>query len=493
MITPSEQKNVSSIDDENTVVLRQNAKNQLEQNNNFTDENQKVKELTSPSVEINRLQITSDINQESMLQQPRNRLGLLFTPGMEIPTPISESTPIQTPIQPRSKQGSPFYAEPADALANNVIRRSQRGSLVPKTQRHSEPPKGPFSAAQTTKVISPTDSEKSNHISGSLDELKNKTRAKPPRSGRLDPWPVDSSWEFMGTDEQHDYDTDANWNPKPQTPTGNIEATMHEKLTNARGSSNQENRITVNQIIAKRLPELKISELLQKTALPTPPEILRNDVTTISFSRRNRLSAYDNVERGAHSGYATSMICHDSSHSDDGTVFSEPWDSSQWDSFMPHDGNYWIKINERNQLLKNIVFIIVEYHFPDTLSGSIHLSKCRPAICNSEDDTIMEESTFNHRQRENSHRHHQPQKVATILRSRSCRDREVLSKLNIYSFKYIAMFSTKIWHSTSDIEHHQYIVRSSVFVCKRDIGDTQRLFDLSNSSSIRRFERTNQE
>lgn len=63
------------------------------------------------------------------------------------------------------------------------------------------------------------------------------------------------------------------------------------------------------------------------------------------------------------------------------------------------------------------------------MSESIHLSKCRPIICNSGDDTIMEESTYSHHQKENhTHRMHQTQKVATILRSRSCRDREVLSE-----------------------------------------------------------------
>lgn len=63
------------------------------------------------------------------------------------------------------------------------------------------------------------------------------------------------------------------------------------------------------------------------------------------------------------------------------------------------------------------------------MSDSIHLSKCRPVICNSEDDTIMEESTFYHHQKENyNHRHQQPQRLATIIRSRSCRDREVLSE-----------------------------------------------------------------
>lgn len=60
------------------------------------------------------------------------------------------------------------------------------------------------------------------------------------------------------------------------------------------------------------------------------------------------------------------------------------------------------------------------------MSESIHLSKCRPVICNSEDDTIMEEIS---NQKENfAPKPHQPHKIATILRSRSIRDREVLSK-----------------------------------------------------------------
>lgn len=311
----------------------------------MNENDQKLKEIFSPSAEINRLQILNDFNQQSMLQQPRNRLGLLISPHVEVPSPISESTPVQTPIQSRSKQGSPLYAEPADALAaGNVVRRSQRNSLLPKSQRHSEPPKGGgLRPTQFCQVLSPIDSEKSHHISGSLDELKKKTRGKPPRSGRLDPWPVDSSWEFMGNDD--DYDTDANWRKQPNT-NGNVESTNNVKrspvlnsVAAAASTPNQENRITINQIIAKKLPELNIPELLQNTVQATPsPDISRSDGTLTSFGRGNRLSAYDNVERGGHSGYATSLICHDSANSDDGTVFSEPWDSSQWDSFLPHDG-----------------------------------------------------------------------------------------------------------------------------------------------------------
>lgn len=74
--------------------------------------------------------------------------------------------------------------------------------------------------------------------------------------------------------------------------------------------------------------------------------------------------------------------------------------------------------------------LLIRWFVVDT-SDSIHLSKCRPALCNSEDDTIMEEPTFttnNHKEQPNHQQ--QPQKVATILRTRSCRDREVLCKYN---------------------------------------------------------------
>lgn len=330
-IMSNRNSSISSIDDEDAVILRQNHDSQHEQNNNSRKDL-----LKSPSSEMNSLKISLEIDKESILQQPRNRLGVLLTPGIEFPTPVSESTPNHN----CSKQGSPFYAEPADAVAN-VLRRSQPSSPVPKSQRHSEPLKAPFLSSQLTTFPSPINSEKCVLMSGSLDELKDMACAKPP-SGRLDPWSVDSSWEFMGTSDHHDYDTDANWTisndkddvgcSKPKrktTPFSNRDGVI----------VNQTNKmITINQIIAKRLPDLKIPELLQKTSLPTSTENPHHHPMMTRSNKRNRLSAYDNVERTGHSGYATSMNFQGSSHSDDGTVFSEPWDSSQWDSFMTHDG-----------------------------------------------------------------------------------------------------------------------------------------------------------
>lgn len=319
---------ISAIDHEDTVILRQSVDSQLEHNNSRNDR------LKSPSPEMNRLHISLDTDQESILQQPRNRLGVLLNPGIELPTPINESTSMHN----CSKQGSPFYAEPTDAIAN-VLRRSQRSSLVPKSHRHSEPVKAPFLSSQLIKIPSPNNPEKYNFMSGSLDELKDKAVAKLP--SRLDPWPVDSSWEFMGTKDHHDYDTDANWTIS--NDKDHVGCSKTSPLSNNdRVIVNQTKKmISINQIIAKRLPDLNIPELLQKTSLPISTENPRYHTLMTSLNKRNRLSAYDNVDRAGHSGYATSMNFQSSSHSDDGTVFSEPWDSSQWDSFMPHDGkNY---------------------------------------------------------------------------------------------------------------------------------------------------------
>lgn len=80
----------------------------------------------------------------------------------------------------------------------------------------------------------------------------------------------------------------------------------------------------------------KVSEVIVvpgqcfRCSTPTPESSVVNGTIT----RRQRISAYDNVERGA----TSSLLCPDSAQSDDGTVFSEPWDSSQWDSFLPQDG-----------------------------------------------------------------------------------------------------------------------------------------------------------
>ncbi|KAH8287693.1 hypothetical protein KR054_011728 [Drosophila jambulina] len=406
--------------------------------------------------------------------QPRSRAGLLLPnltgPAMSQSLTTAEddggdTTPTaegQTPGASRSKQGSPFYAEPADALhqagltsaATAILRRQHRSQVLHATQRHSEPLKAGFGGTGNGPLLQQSDLEK---LAGSLDELKPKPKANQQQQqqaqqqqqptkrarNRIDHWQLDSSWEFMakqdtGSNAAGEYDAAAiDWQEK-ENSLGRDSREQGKKRT-----------LTIHQIIAKRLPDLNLPELVRcstplQTASATATDIaplqalallghekigLGCDGSQKSFQSQNgcRLSSYDNVFcQNSFSGI-------DSAQSDDGTIFSEPWDSSQWDSFLPHDD---ATIN----------------------SDTIHLSKCRPAL--SEDDTIVEElqSTKDgsngscnqdtlkaNRNNGAGHQHNlghnkasnSRPKVATILRNPSMRDREVLchprNKMNIQS------------------------------------------------------------
>lgn len=89
---------------------------------------------------------------------------------------------------------------------------------------------------------------------------------------------------------------------------------------------------TIHKLVAKKYPDisLKVTPPQQSSSsIPSTWQTFDSD----SSSKFQRLSSYDNVEQ--HSIYGGN-----SAASEDGTLFSEPWDSSQWDSFMPTtDGN----------------------------------------------------------------------------------------------------------------------------------------------------------
>jgi len=98
--------------------------------------------------------------------------------------------------------------------------------------------------------------------------------------------------------------------------------------------------------------------------------------------RHNRVSSYDNVERQLYASSGT--------YSDEGTVFSEPWDNSQWERMMPEKG-----------------------------SASINFSKFKSILGSSEDNTYAATSTLGRAGR-----------TATITRNRSYRDKDVLCHPN---------------------------------------------------------------
>ncbi|XP_065366332.1 protein sprint isoform X2 [Calliphora vicina] len=411
---------------------------------------------TTASDSLNTNETTSDTQQLlkfSEESKPRSRAGLIL-PGLmsqslsEDPvfkgeTTEGDTTPTaQTPVS-RSKQGSPFYAEPADALKQagittaSILRRSQRGPLLPANHRHSEPPKGGFVRTPMCPLLQPAEIEK---IAGSLDELKKKQQqsqlAQPQQQptkrarGRFEQWQLDSSWEFMGKADENEADYYGDYDSADQWKEGGNTKDNHNKENSLNREANKENKqkpLTIHQIIAKRLPDLNLPELVRCS---TPPQQQQQQHQATQQSHPNshkqsneyngsqksfdgptntcRLSSYDNVERN----YALSQCFFnglDSAQSDDGTVFSEPWDSSQWDSFIPQDDT---TIN----------------------SDTIHLSKCRPAL--SEDDTIIEElSTKDLNNQDTLKPKKSSGKHATILRNPSIRDREILchprNKVNI--------------------------------------------------------------
>ena len=313
--------------------------------------------------QLQQHQLQQDQCQSNNQPQSRNHLGLLLPLNSDVASDFAT-----TPTNPtRGKQGSPFYAEPADALGN-VIRRSHRNVRLPANQRHSEPAKGPFRISAlngnngTTycQVLSPIESEKS-QISGSLDELKKSNSRK--ARGRLDPWPLDSSWEFVGKEgDDNDYDTDANWKTSSQQSKPDMlrippVVLQSSRMNTVQKFQNTTKPLTVHQIICKRMPDLHLPELIKCSTPNASPELARS-----ASGKYNRMSSYDNVEKGHHSGYATSYIGHDSTHSDDGTVFSEPWDSSQWDSFLPPDGKFKIlySISTHIKNVINVTLFIVQ-------------------------------------------------------------------------------------------------------------------------------------
>lgn len=132
-----------------------------------------------------------------------------------------------SPMTPESKQGSPFYAEPADAIIQNIAavprRRPRNNPLSNSKYRHSEPgwlqtPVGnnahhllhpiDWEEAEETEDKTPLISSSVDNLAkrlSSRDAQKKLPKAKPVQPPKIrakifndTSWAVDSSWEFIG-------------------------------------------------------------------------------------------------------------------------------------------------------------------------------------------------------------------------------------------------------------------------------------------------------
>ncbi|XP_063927550.1 protein sprint isoform X4 [Zophobas morio] len=226
-------------------------------------------------------------------------------------TPVQNTKAVQSPViedmaSPHiPKQGSPFYAEPADSIAP-VPRRNLPKTMLPMQQRHSNPP-GLFSHSPLSPGLERIESSDFNVMSSSVDNLSPKHRfpglrkpeAKPVlppsiKTKASDNWQIDNGWTFRGNDfdvamESSDQDYDSDW---PLIPT--LMSSLHPY------TPDPDDRITVQDMISKRFPDIRIS-----TELTADEELCR-------------MSAYDNVEDRRVPRAPPSEI---SEH----TEFSEPW------------------------------------------------------------------------------------------------------------------------------------------------------------------------
>lgn len=231
-----------------------------------------------------------------------------------------------TPVS--NKQGSPFYAEPADALRPIVARRrppSQPGTRCPASHRHSDPsPSQRGGAVQQSSLLQRIDS--SEELALSVDNLRGHKRKV--RRGVHDPaWSIDSSWEFIGNDDDGSV-TDGEDN---EEITGEERERRFPSLEQQESSLELEGdsagvaHTTVHDLIIQRLPALRLSPDLSPP--PGSPPASRAVPQTDTCSR---VSSYDNVEGGRSSPSRFSG----GPEEDTLTEFSEPWDSSPWERLL---------------------------------------------------------------------------------------------------------------------------------------------------------------
>ncbi|KAL0828890.1 hypothetical protein ABMA28_003795 [Loxostege sticticalis] len=217
----------------------------------------------------------------------------------------------------KDNTGSPFYADPVDALKEAGLPQVQRRKLIRVgmnlSQRYSEPPQNhpyyPLRDMHSIEELSPSSPNTSSSVDN-LISLRSKPKIKPvqpprvtakPPTGKADQtWTVDSSWEFI------------NKNDECANSESGTFPSLAEQECRLSAVDDGAQHLTVHQVVAQRFPELRLNA--EPLALPeevrSPP----------------RASCYDNVH---------DLRPLSEQASDDGTVFSEPWDSSQWDGLIP--------------------------------------------------------------------------------------------------------------------------------------------------------------
>lgn len=283
-----------------------------------------------------------------------------LTPSQFVGSEVAITT-VTTPMQPKpffETKKSPFYSDPVDAVVPQqtaiVQRRENKLNHLPTFHRYSEPPKGQFEDLINFHS-SPFNNESSMHhqqpfIAASLDHLKSINN--PIKSDQNNdnhrrhnqtPWLVDSSWEFVDKNDESEEENTLKKRTIPQNSSLRYRRTDPSQPTQQKFNTIDRTKCAMSvdsylmnskksniyKMVARKFPDI---HLKSATAVPAINHSSNIPSTWQTFdsdcsNRFQRLSSYDNVnaveQQSIYGG------------SEDGTLFSEPWDSSQWDSFLP--------------------------------------------------------------------------------------------------------------------------------------------------------------
>lgn len=202
----------------------------------------------------------------------------------------------------KDNAGSPFYADPVDTLKEAALLAPvQRRKLLRVgthiSQRYSEPPNQnhpyyPLRDMHSIEELSPSSPNTSSSVDN-LISLRSKPKMKPVQPPRVSTKPpTDKNDEVLNE--------------------GGTFPSLAEQESRLSGVDDVTQHFTVHQVVAQRLPDLHLN---------SEPAVLPEEVRSPP-----RASCYDNVH---------DLRPLSEQASDDGTVFSEPWDSSQWDGLIP--------------------------------------------------------------------------------------------------------------------------------------------------------------
>uniref|UniRef100_A0A0K8SRC7 Protein sprint n=3 Tax=Lygus hesperus TaxID=30085 RepID=A0A0K8SRC7_LYGHE len=297
---------------------------------------------------------------------PAPRPSIASAPVTPHPSPLTPPEP-QTPTEQaptNTKQSSPFYCEPADAIKSAALEVTRRRNRTThRNNRHSDPATlSQWPSIAPHGVLERIDSKEELSISGlssSVDNLvgpkrlgrrigilergKSKPKvAKRPQGKHSETWAVDSSWEFIGNEEEPQSEQEEPVSPEESFASERkfppLEQQDSEPSPGSRG-------ITIHELISKRCPE---------SALLTDLTAMRSDAgkSDSSGNSGSRVSAYDNVTNQQTNGASTLSHISDD---DTQTIFSEPWDSSRWETLLER-GDDWQRGEERVNMVRTKSF-----------------------------------------------------------------------------------------------------------------------------------------